>query len=166
MPDGLAHTSASVAIAWSPWMIWMANNVLPIIPAVTLEFTVGISIGAIAGILINPDLDLAERTYGKGIVYRSNGLVGAAWALLWWPYSQVVSHRSILSHGPIIGTIIRLGYMVSVPLLVWTLLAGAFHWPAAPAIQLVVWWMLHQGRWCVIGLAMSDAAHWAMDNTF
>jgi uncharacterized metal-binding protein len=166
MPDGLAHASASVVIAWSPWMIWMANNIRPILPAVTIETAMAISIGSLAGILISPDLDLEERTYGKGILWRSNGLVGAAWAALWWPYSQIVQHRSILSHGPIIGTLLRLAYLVTVPLLAWAILSAAFHWPAAPAPEPILWWLQHPGRWFVLGLALSDAAHWAMDNLF
>jgi len=165
MPDGSTHAAASVLIAWSPWTIWMVNNVRPVFFTVTTEAAVLFSYGALAGILISPDLDLEDRTLSKGIMWRSSCLVGAIWSILWWPYSQVVYHRSILSHGPIIGTLLRLVYLVGVPLLVWTLLARAFGWPP-PNASPVVWWLEHPGRWCVIGLALSDAAHWAMDQLF
>lgn len=165
MPDGLAHASASVLIGWSPWILLMTNQVRPILPAITIETAMAISAGAIAGILINPDLDLEDRTLSKGIMWRSSCLVGAVWSALWWPYSQVVYHRSILSHGPILGTLLRLVYLVGATWLVWTLLAGLFHWPQ-PDVNTLIWWIEYPGRWCVIGLALSDAAHWAMDQMF
>lgn len=165
MPDGSSHAAASILIAGVPWPIWMANNIRPILPAITLEAAMGISFGCLAGILISPDLDLEDLTLSKSIMYRSNGLVGVIWAALWWPYSQLVKHRSILSHGPIIGTLLRLAYLVGTTLLVWTLLAGLFNWPQ-PNVHTMIWWIEYPGRWCVIGLALSDAAHWAMDNLF
>ncbi len=165
MPDGLTHASASIIISWCPWMLLFASKTSPMIPAVTIESVTLLSAGALAGVIISPDLDVAGRTYGKAILWRSSCLVGALWVMLWWPYSQLVEHRSILSHWPIIGTIIRVGYMISVPLLVWTLLASALNWPP-PTATPVMSWLLHQGRWCLIGLAISDIAHWAMDELF
>ena len=52
----------------------------------------------IGGLWLSPDLDT-----------RSNAL--RRWGMLrvlWWPYRRVIPHRSIWSHGPLIGTAGRL----------------------------------------------------------
>ena len=56
----------------------------------------------IGGLWLSPDLDT-----------RSNAL--RRWgqlAFLWWPYRRLIRHRSIWSHGPLIGTAVRLLYLV------------------------------------------------------
>jgi uncharacterized metal-binding protein len=67
--------------------------------------------GCIAAIWINPDLDL---NYGP-LPLR----------VLFWPYRRLIPHRSILSHGPIIGTIGRIAYLYSLVLL----LCAVVGWP-------------------------------------
>ncbi|MDG2991232.1 metal-binding protein [Candidatus Synechococcus calcipolaris G9] len=64
-------------------------------------------LGAIAGIsylvgglFLSPDLDTYSLPYQRWGYLR--------W--LWWPYRQWIPHRSVLSHGPIIGTVLRLIY--------------------------------------------------------
>jgi uncharacterized metal-binding protein len=67
--------------------------------------------GCIAAIWINPDLDL---NYGP-LPLR----------VLFWPYRRAIPHRSILSHGPIIGTIGRIAYLYGLALL----LCAVVGWP-------------------------------------
>ena len=64
------------------------------------------------GLWLSPDLDT-----------RSNAL--HRWGRLgfiWWPYRRLIRHRSIWSHGPLIGTTVRLvnllGWLILVILLV------------------------------------------------
>lgn len=54
----------------------------------------------LGGLFLSPDLDTYSRPYQRWGYLR--------W--LWWPYRQWIPHRSVLSHGPIIGTVLRLLY--------------------------------------------------------
>lgn len=60
------------------------------------------------GLMFGPDLDINSRQY-----YRWGPL-----RLLWWPYQKIFSHRSIFTHGILIGTILRIGYFFLVITLV------------------------------------------------
>ena len=64
-------------------------------------------IGGIAfvfgGLWFSPDLDT------KSIALRRWGILQG----LWWPYRKMIPHRSIFSHGPLIGTAIRVTYFLS-----------------------------------------------------
>jgi uncharacterized metal-binding protein len=53
------------------------------------------------GLMFGPDLDIYSRQYQR-------------WGLLRWiwiPYQKSLRHRSFLSHGPIIGTTLRVLYL-------------------------------------------------------
>ena len=32
---------------------------------------------------------------------------------LWWPYRRLIPHRSLWSHGPVLGTSVRLGVLLT-----------------------------------------------------
>ncbi|PMB53022.1 metal-binding protein [Fischerella thermalis CCMEE 5201] len=56
------------------------------------------------GLMFGPDLDIYSRQYQR-------------WGLLRWiwiPYQKSLRHRSFLSHGPIIGTTLRVIYLSGV----------------------------------------------------
>lgn len=70
----------------------------------------GVVVGAVGfllgGLWLSPDLDThsnASRRWGP-------------LSLLWWPYRRVLSHRSLLSHTPLIGTTGRLLYLAALVL--------------------------------------------------
>jgi uncharacterized metal-binding protein len=54
-----------------------------------------------SGLIFGPDLDLYSFHYKRWGMLR--------W--MWRPYQQAIKHRSIWSHGPIIGTIGRILYL-------------------------------------------------------
>jgi uncharacterized metal-binding protein len=54
-----------------------------------------------SGLMFGPDLDLHSVQYLRWGRLR--------W--IWRPYQKYIRHRSILSHGPIIGTIVRIIYL-------------------------------------------------------
>jgi uncharacterized metal-binding protein len=56
------------------------------------------------GLMFGPDLDIYSRQYQRWGVLR--------W--IWLPYQKSLRHRSFLSHGPIIGTTLRVVYLSSV----------------------------------------------------
>ena len=65
----------------------------------------GVAVGATAflagGLLLSPDLDTRSNATRRWGPLRS----------LWWPYRRGLSHRSLLSHTPFIGTAGRLLYL-------------------------------------------------------
>jgi uncharacterized metal-binding protein len=65
----------------------------------------------VSGLIFGPDLDLYSIHYKRWGKLR--------W--LWQPYQQALKHRSIWSHGPIIGTIGRIIYLS-----LWVGLLGLF----------------------------------------
>jgi uncharacterized metal-binding protein len=62
-----------------------------------------------SGLIFGPDLDLYSFHYKRWGMLR--------W--LWRPYQKAIAHRSIWSHGPIVGTIGRILYLS-----LWLGLAG------------------------------------------
>ncbi len=79
-----------------------------------------------SGLMFGPDLDIHSRQFIRWGWLR--------W--IWIPYQKNLRHRSIISHGPIIGTIVRSIYLavcVGVLGLVWLtvthlLWGGGWHW--------------------------------------
>ncbi len=97
MPSGRTHDSITL---WS----------LPIVAAATFgltqsgNLTLLVSGGFLfAGLMFGPDLDIHSQQYKRWGVLR--------W--IWLPYRRSMRHRSIFSHGAIIGTIGRIFYLVA-----------------------------------------------------
>lgn len=61
-----------------------------------------------SGLMFGPDLDIYSQQYKR-------------WGLLrwvWLPYRRSMSHRSVLSHGVIVGTVLRVAYVATLVMLV------------------------------------------------
>jgi uncharacterized metal-binding protein len=73
----------------------------------------------LSGLLFSPDLDTASqprRRWGHA-------------SPLWWLYERAVPHRNWLSHSPIAGPLLRLGYFLLVSYgLVWAALWAVKEW--------------------------------------
>ena len=155
MPTGKTHaivTAISAGIA-AP-LLYTAGQ-----PAAAALAFVG---GCMLGIIVTPDLDSRYRdTHSETIVRRSAGrLVGMLWDMLWLPYAQLIPrHRHPLSHWPILGTVLRLIYLLAAPLLIWWLLGQGFALPALWPLPTAAWWALG-------GLAFVDSLHAFMDWVF
>jgi len=97
MPSGQIHDRITL---WS----------LPLVTAVTRimtrngDLTLIVSGGFFfSGLMFSPDLDLYSRPFKRWGWLR--------W--IWLPYQKVMRHRSIFSHGFILGTTIRILYLGS-----------------------------------------------------
>ncbi len=97
MPSGQTHDSITL---WS----------LPVVAGLTFERTRSTSLTLVvsggflfSGLMFGPDLDIHSRQFKRWGVLR--------W--IWLPYRRSMRHRSFLSHGPIVGTIVRLIYLFS-----------------------------------------------------
>tara|TARA_Y100001968_G_scaffold316458_1_gene344300 strand:+ start:519 stop:1001 length:483 start_codon:yes stop_codon:yes gene_type:complete len=64
---------------------------------------------AFGGLWLSPDLDTESKPLQRWGLFK----------IIWLPYRKLIKHRSILSHAPVIGTLIRLiylGFIISVVL--------------------------------------------------
>ena len=95
MPSGRTHDSITL---WS----------LPIVAAITFGLTQSANLTLLvsggflfAGLMFGPDLDIYSQQYRRWGILR--------W--IWLPYRRSMKHRSMFSHGAIIGTIGRVLYL-------------------------------------------------------
>jgi uncharacterized metal-binding protein len=94
MASGQQHDRATWILAlpfgllWGPWL-GLAG-----ITAGGLAFLIG-------GLWLSPDLDTRSNPSQRWGPLR----------LLWWPYRQLLRHRSLLSHSPFLGSAGRLLYL-------------------------------------------------------
>jgi uncharacterized metal-binding protein len=103
MPSGRTHDRITL---WTlPAVLTAAFYVTLSIP-LTVITCIGFLLG---GFMMGPDLDIHSVQYRRWGPLR--------W--IWYPYQAALKHRSRLSHGPIVGTIIRVLYFS-----VWVLLFG------------------------------------------
>lgn len=139
MPNAEVHDTISIAVG---------------IPAITTTFlllpTPEAAIGSIgyvlSSFLLSPDLDLNSEPLHRWGWFK----------VIWQPYMRWVPHRSWFSHGPIIGTLTRISYLLAIPvaLLFVTvyalpLLASLLNQPELNK------WALHVNpcvakQWCVV----------------
>jgi uncharacterized metal-binding protein len=95
MPNGKTHDKITFIIA-------------PIIAVMSYYFTTNIKSTTIlisayffASLMFNGDLDTNSRPYNRWFIFK----------MIWIPYQLMFEHRSIFSHGIVIGTVIRVIYV-------------------------------------------------------
>lgn len=135
MPDGRTHAKFTALTA-------VAVMALAATVDATSSQVVSVGAGALLGLLIHPDLDQAESRRDL-------------WSMVWYPYGLVVKHRSWVSHAPLISTVIRIGYIISIIYVAWWLLVPRFPW-----LSNIPNW---EYEWILAGLAMADFVHIVLD---
>jgi uncharacterized metal-binding protein len=106
----------------------------------------------LGGLILGPDLDIRSRPYKRWGWLR--------W--IWIPYQRGLRHRSFWSHGPVVGTLVRVVYLAIwllgvslLGLMVWSIWQGGGD----------QWWpvFLNQGqRWRSFLGQWFDRHHWAV----
>ncbi|MBU7582189.1 MAG: metal-binding protein [Nostoc sp. TH1S01] len=122
MPSGRTHDRITL---WALPLVagvafWQTRS-----SSVTLLVAGGFMFG---GLMFGPDLDIYSRQYQRWGYLR--------W--IWLPYQKSLRHRSFLSHGPIIGTTLRVIYLFCllaiaafiILIIVEKLGNTTFNWPA------------------------------------
>lgn len=94
MPSGRTHDRITmwvlpIVVAMTFWQTRNGN--------LTLLVAIGFMLG---GLMFGPDLDIYSVQYQRWGFLR--------W--IWLPYQKSLRHRSFLSHGPVIGTTLRIIY--------------------------------------------------------
>ena len=120
-------------LLWWPWLGPLGTVVSD------LAFLIG-------GLWLSPDLDTNSRPYQRWGPLR--------W--LWWPYRKTLRHRSILSHTPVVGTLVRVGYGLGIVLL----LSGLLHPWGVPSSSEVLTWLKQQERLLWVALVGIEASAW------
>lgn len=95
MPSGRTHDSITL---WSLPIVALSTFGLTQSGNLTLLVSGGF---LFAGLMFGPDLDIYSQQYKRWGILR--------W--IWLPYRRSLRHRSIFSHGAIIGTIGRMIYL-------------------------------------------------------
>ena len=162
MPSGATHAK------------WSAVLAVPCFGAgylLTRDPVVGgaCAAGCLLGIPMTPDLDQEGLSAAEHRIVKYTLGLGFLWAMVWYPYARICPHRGALSHWPLLGTAGRLLYLA---LYVGLLAAvGAyFDWWAWPQASAPSWLSpespgARAALWALVGLVVSDTAHWAADMT-
>ncbi len=143
MASGASHDRATWALAlpfgalWWPWLGLSGTTVA------AASFLLG-------GLLLSPDLDTRSNATRRWGPLR----------LLWWPYRHGLSHRSLLSHTPVIGSAGRLLYL-AVLVLVLCLLGSPLGTPSPDQllVSLQHLWRHQQGL-MIAALTGIEASAW------
>ena len=94
MAMGRSHDRATLALALPFGLLWWPWQGATVSLAAGLGFLLG-------GLWLSPDLDTASNASRRWGPLRP----------LWSPYRRLLRHRSLLSHGPVLGSAGRLLYL-------------------------------------------------------
>jgi uncharacterized metal-binding protein len=115
-----------------------------------------------SGLMFGPDLDIYSCQYKRWGWLR--------W--LWLPYRKFLPHRSLLSHGPVVGTLLRLIYLGLwiglIGMIGWAvaLFLGQAVWDGATGIRVTqsfVWRYALEGLALLVGLELGAMSHYLSD---
>jgi uncharacterized metal-binding protein len=141
MPNGRTHDIITFATA-------------PIVGAVSYYFTKDIKTASIilgcylfASLMFNGDLDTNSRPYNRWWLLK----------MIWIPYQLMFDHRSVFTHGLIIGTVVRILYLGLIPFLV-LLFKGELQVITNIPLNIIIL--------SFIGLELGSAVHTISDKIF
>ncbi|MFM2313818.1 MAG: hypothetical protein RLZZ04_3094 [Cyanobacteriota bacterium] len=98
MPSGVVHDRITICLL--PWVAGITY-----FSTRSAEITLVLSCGYLfSGMMFGPDLDIYSLQYKRWGIMR----------FIWLPYRKFLRHRSLLSHGLILGTCVRLLYLFTV----------------------------------------------------
>ena len=122
MPSGRTHDRITLWLL--PWVVGLSLLITR-----RAELTLLMAGGFLfSGLMFGPDLDIYSIQYQRWGVLR----------LIWWPYRSLLRHRSWLSHGPIVGTTLRIVYFLAFLVLMGGIILGIVQliWGNAEHVQI------------------------------
>jgi len=126
----------------------------PIVTGASYYFTKDIKVSGIilgcylfSSFMFNGDLDTNSSPYNRWFILK----------MVWVPYQLMFNHRSIFTHGLIIGTIIRIIYIGLIPFIIF------YFWKDINIITYINWHLL---LLISIGLECGSAIHTISDKIF
>ena len=110
MPSTKAHDVITLATASLGLLTYARKALSPDWPSAALLCGSYI----FSGLMLSADLDVNSRPYRRWGPFR----------FIWWPYMKLIPHRSWLSHGLVVGPMLRVAYLCAVlglpfALLIW-----------------------------------------------
>jgi uncharacterized metal-binding protein len=98
MPSGVVHDRITICLL--PWVAGITYGTTQ-----SAELTLSLSSGYLfSGMMFGPDLDIYSLQYKRWGAIRG----------IWLPYRKFLHHRSVFSHGLILGTCVRVMYLLTV----------------------------------------------------
>lgn len=176
MPSGKVHTTVSVVAGGLVGAIAYGAGFSA---AESLALLLGCSV---VGSVVSPDLDVDAGNISDMRMRKFR--LGILWSVFWSPYRLRIKHRSVLSHAPIVGTLIRILYVLFPPIMlflgdqkqsvvdtslrsfvslllsvvtIWFFIAFFVYLITLPTI------VLHLFLFVVLGLIISDTLHFIAD---
>ena len=147
MSSGAAHAAAGVVLGAVGTGAALVACGLGYLPAAYMPCAVA---GWWVGVLVTPDADMIQRTHEEARMARIP-LVGWLWRAIWLPYALAIPHRSVWSHGLIVGTVGRALYL--------GLLIAVGAWALGKTLT-PNWWAI---VWLAPGWVAQDALHAIME---
>jgi uncharacterized metal-binding protein len=98
----------------------------------------------LGGYWLSPDLDIKSRPFLRWGILR----------FIWLPYQRFIPHRSPLSHAPVLGSVIRLLYLV-------VFLSPLWLFPGWQQIQWAIGW--GEAIAFLVGVELSALNHLVLD---
>ena len=153
MPSGVVHDRITIWLL--PWVVGITYCLTR-----SAEMTLIVASGYLfSGMMFGPDLDIHSLQYKRWGIIRS----------IWLPYRRLLRHRSVFSHGLILGTCIRVLYLLSIfgtisilAVAIAQLLFGfAWNWQdfVRAKLDLLVWKYPQETWGLFIGLEIGAMSH-------
>jgi uncharacterized metal-binding protein len=152
MASGKVHDRASVLFGALAMIPVMAVLQAAYDPSDVLIGGVATFCGGMLAQVINPDLDIDGITRAERNLLNLFTPLGVMWVAFWTPYALALPHRSLWSHFPVLGTVIRVGYM----LVGWvTFRLSSLEWGWSALMSMVLYWLMSK---LIVMLVLSGIA--------
>jgi uncharacterized metal-binding protein len=103
MPNGNTHDKITLFI--TPILV----IIMIMLSLLYFDILIIISGFLFSSFMFNGDLDIRSKPYNRWLIFK----------YYWIPYQRIFHHRSIFTHGIIIGTIIRIIYCIPILFLIF-----------------------------------------------
>ena len=143
MASTATHRAATSALIIPAFAVGLVVTFDPLLAA-------SCAAGVAATLAVQPDLDLMATHEGGE---RRQSRLPLAWRWAWYGYADQLTHRHILSHFPIVGTVGRLVYIAVIVTLMQLAVFRQVRF--TPPLDVAAAW--------AAGMAASDTIHWLLD---